>query len=194
MSWNLPISVEIDGTEYPIRNKCDYRVVLDVIKALNDEDLDMQHRIQCALFIFYGNDELDTIEKVLKACRTKENTQIAIDEMTKIISLGEEKEQDDKPPIMDWEHDFNHIAPPINRVLGYSVRDENNYTHFYDFIGAYQEIGECSWANIVSVRSKRMKGKPLDKWEREFYNENRKLIDLPRKLTDEEQEWLDSDW
>ena len=107
---------------------------------------------------------------------------------------GEEKEQDDKPPIMDWEHDFSHIAPPINRVLGYSVRDENNYTHWYDFIGAYQEIGECSWTNIVSVRSKRMKGKPLDKWEREFYNENRKLIDLPRKLTDEEKEWLDSDW
>ena len=194
MSWNLPISVEIDGTEYPIRNKCDYRVVLDVIKALNDEDLDMQYRIQCALFIFYGNDELDTKEKVLKAFKTKENTQIAIDEMTKIISLGEEKEQDDKPQIMDWEHDFSHIAPPINRVLGYSVRDESNYTHFWDFIGAYQEIRECSWANIVSVRSKRMKGKPLDKWEREFYNENRKLIDLPHKLTDEEQEWLDSDW
>ena len=194
MSWNLPISVEIDGTEYPIRNKCDYLVVLEVIKALNDEDLDMQYRIQCALFIFYGNDELDTKEKVLMAFRTKENTQIAINEMTKIISLGEEKEQDDKPQIMDWEHDFSHIAPPINRVLGYSVRDENNYTHFWDFIGAYQEIGECSWANIVSVRSKRMKGKPLDKWEREFYNENRKLIDLPHKLTDEEQEWLDSDW
>lgn len=194
MSWNLPISVEIDGTEYPIRNKCDYRVVLDVIKALNDEDLDMQYRIQCALFIFYGNDELNTQEKVLKAFRTKENTQIAIDEMTKIISIGEEKEQDDKPQIMDWEHDFNHIAPPINRVLGYSVRDANHYTHWWDFTGAYQEIGECSWANIVSVRSKRMKGKPLEKWEREFYNENRKLIDLPHKLTDEEQEWLDSDW
>ena len=194
MSWNLPISVEIDGTEYPIRNKCDYRVVLDVIKALNDEDLDMQYRIHCALFIFYGNDELDTKEKVLKAFRTKENTQIAINEMTKIISLGEEKEQDDKPQIMDWEHDFSHIAPPINRVLGYSVRDAKNYTHYYDFIGAYQEIGECSWESIVSIRSKRMKGKPLDKWEREFYNENRKLIDLPHKLTDEEQEWLDSDW
>ena len=194
MSWNLPISVEIDGTEYAIRNKCDYRVVLDVIEALNDEELEMQYRIHCALFIFYGNDELNTQEKVLKAFRNKENTQRAIDEMTKIISLGEEKEQDDKPQIMDWEHDFSHIAPPINRVLGYSVRDENNYTHWYDFIGAYQEIGECSWANIVSVRSKRMKGKPLDKWEREFYNENRKLIDLPHKLTDEEQEWLDSDW
>ena len=81
MSWNLPISVEIDGTEYAIRNKCDYRVVLDVIKALNDEDLDMQYRIQCALFIFYGNDELNTQEKVLKAFRTKENTQKAIKDL-----------------------------------------------------------------------------------------------------------------
>ena len=37
MSWNLPISVEIDGTEYAIRNKCDYRVVLDVIKGYMQE-------------------------------------------------------------------------------------------------------------------------------------------------------------
>ena len=176
------MSVEIDGKEYAIRNKCDYRVVLDVIDALNDDELEMENRIQCALFIFYED---------LSGC---DNIQLAIDEMTRIISLGEEKEQDNKPQIMNWQHDFRHIAPPISRVLGYSVRDENNYTHWYDFVGAYQEIGECFWANIVSVRSKRMKGKTLDKWEREFYNENRKLIDLPHKLTDEEQEWLDSDW
>ena len=184
MIWDLPVAVEIDGKEYAIRNKCDYRVVLDVISALNDEELEMEYRIECALFIFY--EDLTGLKDI----------QTAIMEMIKIINLGKETTEDEqnKPQIMDWEHDFPHIAPPISRVLGYSVRDENNYTHFWDFIGAYQEIGECSWANIVSVRSKRMKGKPLDKWEREFYNENRKLIDLPHKLTDEEQEWLDSDW
>ena len=183
MMWDLPVSVEIDGKTHAIRNRCDYRVVLDVISALNDEELTQEQRIQCSLIIFY--------EKISDI----ENIEAAMKEMFKVINLGEEQhEEERKPKLMDWEHDFNHIAPPINRVLGYSVRDENNYTHFYDFIGAYQEIGECSWANIVSVRSKRMKGKPLDKWEREFYNENRKLIDLPHKLTDEEQEWLDSDW
>ena len=66
MSWDLPISVEIDGTEYAIRNKCDYRVVLDVIKALNDEDLDMQYRIICVLFFLYRNYELNTKEIMLK--------------------------------------------------------------------------------------------------------------------------------
>ena len=192
MMWSLPISVEIGGTKYPIRNKCDFRVVLDVISSLSDEELEMEQRVECALFQFYGNDELDTLEKVLSSLN---DIQIAIVEMMKIINLGkEETEEENKPKIMDWEHDFQQITPPISRVLGYSVRDAKNYTHWYDFIGAYMEIGECSWANIVSVRNKRMKGKPLDKWEREFYNENRKLIDLPHKLTDEEQEWLDSDW
>ena len=192
MMWSLPISVEIDGTEYAIRNKCDYRVVLDVISALNDEELEMEYRIECALFQFYGNDELDTIEKVLSSLN---DIQIAIVEMIKIINLGkEETEEENKPKLMDWEHDFTQLAPPISRTLGYSVRDEKNYTHWYDFIGAYMEIGDCTFANIISIRNKRMKGKKLETWEQEFYKENKKIIDLPHKITDEEQEWLDSDW
>ena len=192
MMWSLPISVKIDGKEYAIRNKCDYRVVLDVISALNDEELEMEYRVECALFQFYGNDELDTVEKVLTSLN---DIQIAIVEMMKIINLGkEETEEENKPKIMDWEHDFQQLAPPISRVLGYSVRDEKNYTHWYDFIGAYMEIGECTFSNIISIRSKKQKGKKLETWEQEFYRENKKLVDLPRKLTDEEQEWLDSDW
>ena len=40
MMWDLPVSVEIDGKEYAIRQKCDYRVVLDVLSALGDVDLE----------------------------------------------------------------------------------------------------------------------------------------------------------
>lgn len=184
MMWNLPISVEIDGKEYAIRNKCDYRVVLDVISALNDEELEMEYRIECALFIFY--EDLTGVKDI----------QTAIMEMMKIINLGEEttEEEQNKPQLMDWEHDFTQLAPPISRILGYSVRDANRYTHWYDFVGAYMEIGDCTFANIISIRNKRMKGKKLEQWEQEFYKENKKIIDLPHKLTDEEQEWLDSDW
>ena len=193
--WSLPISVEINGKEYAIRNNCDYRVVLDVISALNDEDLEMEYRVECALFQFYGNDELDTVEKVLSSLN---DIQIAIVEMMKIINLGKEEtteEEQHKPRLMDWEHDFQQIAPPISRVLGYSVRDANHYTHWWDFVGAYMEIGgECTFANIISIRDKRIKGKKLETWEQEFYRENKKIVDLPRKLTDEEQEWLESDW
>lgn len=183
MMWSLPISVDIDGKEYAIRNKCDYRVVLDVIVALNDTELEMENRIRCALFIFYED---------LTGCTDFET---AVKEMMKIINLGEEEtEQDNKPKIMDWQHDFQLIAPPVSRVLGYDVRTPDRYCHFWTFIGAYMEIGECQFSSVISIRTKRMKGQKLEKSEQEFYRENKKMIDLPQKLTKEEQEWLDSDW
>ena len=183
--WSLPVSVDIDGTEYKIRNKCDYRVVLDVISALNDRELEDTNKIQCALYIFY--EDLTGVKDI----------QAAVNEMIKIINLGEDvgKEENNAPRIMDWEHDFNQLAPPINRVLGYSIRDANHYTHWFDFVGAYMEIGgECTFATIISIRSKRAKGKKLEDYERQFYNDNKKLIDLSQALTGDEKEWLESDW
>ena len=181
--WDLPMSVTIDGKEYAIRNKCDYRMVLDVIGALNDEELNAQEKIQCALFIFYED---------ISKCS---NPQEAVNEMFKIINNGEDDEQEDnKPQLMDWHHDFKQIAPPVSRILGYDVRMPDTYTHWWSFIGAYMEIGECTFSNIVSIRSKKAKGIKLDKGEEEFYRQNRKMINLPLKLTAEERAFLDSDW
>ena len=183
-NWELPTTVEINGKELNIRNKCDYRVVLDVIAALNDKDLDNDSKIKCSLYIFY-----ESIENIT-------DFQSAIDEMMKIINMGEDvnKDEPEKPKIMDWEYDFNNVAPPISRVLGYSVRNKDNYTHWYDFIGAYMEIGDCYFAQIISIRSKKQKGKKLDEQDRQFYKEHKKEIDLPMTLSEDEQEWLDSDW
>ena len=184
MMWDLPIAVEINGKSHPIRNKCDYRVVLDVICALNDSELTDEEKVKCALFIFYEDisaiDDFDT----------------AIKEMFRIINGGEEQEesQEQKPSLMDWQHDFSQLAPPISRVLGYDVRTPDKYTHWYSFLGGYMEIGECTFSTIVSIRSKRAKGKKLDKWEEEYIREHRKMVELPRKLTAEEQEFLNSDW
>lgn len=181
--WSMPISVEIDGTEYKITNECDYRMVLDVICALNDNELSEEQKVKCALYIFYED---------ISNCS---NMQKAIDEMLKIISYGDEKlENEKKPRLMDWEHDFKIIVPPVNRVLGYDVRTIDKYTHWYTFLGAYMEIGECTFSNVVSIRSKRAKGKKLEKNEQEFYRENKSMVDLPYRLTVDEQEWLDGDW
>ena len=182
--WDLPTSVEIDGKIINIRDKCDYRVVLDVISVLNDNELDDESKIKCSLFIFYDNNEY------------RKNIQSAIDEMMKVINLGETSKEndDDKPKMMDWEHDFKNLAPPVSRVLGYSVRDKNNYTHWYDFIGAYVEIGDCYFSQIINIRQKLYKGKKLDKTDMEFYKSHKKDINLPNELSQDDKDWLDSDW
>ena len=183
MMWDLPISVEINGKNHPIRNKCDYRVVLDVICALNDNELTDEEKVKCALFIFY--EDISQIH----------DFETAIKEMFRIMNNGEEETTlENKPQLMDWEHDFSQLAPPISRVLGYDVRDAEKYTHWYSFLGGYMEIGECTFATVVSIRNKRAKGKKLEKWELEFLREHRKMIDLPKKITMEEQEILNSEW
>lgn len=184
MMWDLPESVDIDGVEYKITNKCDYRMVLDVICALNDNELTDEEKVGTALHIFYEN---------LSGCT---NLEKAVREMYRIISYGEEQDEkeEQKPRLMDWEHDFQQIAPPVSRILGYDVRTPNKYTHWYTFIGSYMEMGECNFQTIIAIRSKRANGKKLDDSEKEFYRQNKKMVDLPLNLTSEEQDWLDSDW
>jgi len=179
MTWDLPVSVEIDGKRYAIRNQCDYRMILDVIAALNDEDLEIENRIQCALIIFYED------------MTGMENVEAAIKEMFKIINYGEEERADQaRPKLMDWEQDFRHIAPPVSRILGYDIRTPDKYTHWWSFLGGYMEIGECSFATVVSIRQKLRKGKKLEKWEQEFLSENRDTVILPTKYTKEEKDLL----
>ena len=95
---------------------------------------------------------------------------------------------------MSWKKDFKFIAPAVSRVLGYDVRTPNKYTHWWSFYGAFMEIGECYWQTIISIRKKKMHGQKLEEWEQKIYRENKKDIDLSQNLTDEEREWLDSDW
>jgi hypothetical protein len=61
-------------------------------------------------------------------------------------------------------------------------------------MSAFREVGECAWSTIISIRKKKMRSEKLEKWEEKIYRENKYDIDLPVKLTAEEQEFLDSDW
>ena len=155
----LPISVEINGENFDIRNKCDYRVVLDVISALNDNELTEQEKLKCALYVFY-----EDVEKI-------EDFETATKEMMRIINNGEEETEQDKAPkpqLMNWEHDFKVLVAPLNRVLSCEIRTVE-YLHWWTFLAGYMEIGECLFSSIISVRKKKMTGKPLEKWEQEFY-------------------------
>lgn len=178
--YSLPYKVELtDGTVLKIRNNCDYRVVLDCIGALNDNELSEEEKSKSALIIFYENYQDIT------------NPQEAIDDLSKIISYEDETPQDsNKPILMDWQKDFKQIAPPISRVLGFDVRTPDKFVHWWTFVGAYMEIGECQFSTIVSIRSKKAKGIKLDKWEEDFCREHPNLVVLPQKYSQEEEEFF----
>ncbi len=173
MMYELPTSLEVDGIEYPIRS--DYRAALDICVALADPELSNQDKAVALLAVLFEDYEAisdyeDAIKKALW-----------------FISCGDDKTPQRKTPkLMDWEQDFPYIVAPINRIAGCEIR-QLPYMHWWTFISCYYEIGECTFSNIVSIRNKKAKGKKLEPYEKEFYRENRELIDFKTNgITDDE--------
>lgn len=178
MNYELPTSIEIDGKAYNIRNQGDYRVILDVIAALTDVELNEREQAAAALCIFY--EELPA------------DVQAAADAMVKFIDGGTTaKSGKASPRLMDWEQDFPLIVAPINRVVGCEIRAVP-YLHWWSFLSAYMEIGECTFATVVGIRQKRQKGKKLEKWEQDYVREHPDTVNLRPLVSESEQAYLDS--
>ena len=50
--FELPTSIEIEGKSYNIRNKGDYRTIIDCFLALDDLELSKVERVYASLIIF----------------------------------------------------------------------------------------------------------------------------------------------
>ena len=179
MIYDLPKTLEVCGTEYEIRS--DFREILDILEVLNDLELKEQERGILALLFFYPQ-----FEEMPPECY-----QEAIEQCFWFINGGEHETQTDKNPprLMDWQQDFQYIIAPVNRVIGHEIRADA-YFHWWTFLSAYMEIGECTFAQIVHIRDAKNRGKKLDASDREWYQKNRKLVDLKTKYTSEEENLL----
>lgn len=173
-AWDFPTSLNIGGVDYEIRT--DYRAVLDLFTALSDPELTdedeqvtayMQNRVMLEI-MFPQCDDIPL-----------EHMQEALEKVTEFIDMGISDDRK-KPKTMDWEQDAPIIIPAINRVLNCEIRAQK-YIHWWTFLGAYMEIGESLFSNIVHIRQKKASGKKLEKWEQDFYNDNKSLIDFKQK-------------
>ncbi len=183
--WSFPTSLNIGGVEYEIRT--DYRVVLDLLIALNDPELSDSDNKMSA----YMQSRV-ILEIMIPDCENipQEHIQEALDKVAEFIDMGI-GDDSKKPKTMDWEQDAPIIIPAINKVLNKEIRAEK-YMHWWTFLGAYMEIGEGLFSNIIHIRQKKAKGKRLEKWELDFYKENKSLIDFQHKekRSNEEKEML----
>ena len=75
-------------------------------------------------------------------------------------------------------------------MAGFETR-ASDYIHWWTFLGYFNEVGEGLFTTVINIRNKLNKGKKLDKVEKEFYKENRTLIDLKTKYSAEQQAEID---
>ncbi len=177
MIWELPDSVDICGNSYSVN--ADYRDVLAVINQLNDPDEAESVNIYIAIAMFYTD-----YEEIPEA-----EYDVAAREMFKFINCGEEPEEESRPAVrkIDWEQDGLIIAADINKNTSVDIRSAA-FMHWWTFVSLFMSIGDGLLSTIVSIREKLRKGKPLDKWERDFYRENKSRVDLKKHYSAEELE------
>lgn len=184
-AWEFPTSLNIGGVDYEIRT--DYRAVLDLLTALaypelTDSDPQMTAYMQSSVILQIMFPDCDNIPT--------EHIQEALEKVAEFIDMGISDDRR-KPKTMDWEQDAPILIPAINKVLNCEIRAQK-YMHWWTFLGAYMEIGESLFSNVIHIRQKKAKGKKLEKWEQDFYKENKSLIDFKQKdqRSNEEKEKL----
>lgn len=175
MNFGLPTTLTVNGREEPIRYE--YTAILDAISAMNDPDYDTSEKAYACLFIIYEN--FDKFRK--------EDYAPAFDAAMKFINNGLDEERTTNVRMIDFEQDYKIMIPAINKVAGQEIRTKRDI-HWWTFLSWFMEIGECTYATVLSIRSKKKKGKKLEKWEQEFYTANKRMVDIQPRLTEEEKE------
>lgn len=169
--WALPTTHTINGTKYDLNT--DYRDILEIIEQLNNETNPEAIRWRIAVALFYDQD-------------VPENSmQEAMEYLAEFISTGATREKSG-PKLLDWNQDAQMIVSGVNKVAGKEIR-ALKYMHWWTFVSLFHEIGEGQLSTIVSIRLKRATGKKLEKWEQEYYNENRAKVDFQRPVAPEDE-------
>lgn len=171
-AYDLPTSLKIGEVDYRIRYN--WYAIMDILAACNDPMLDDHSRMAVILCIFYPDWER------IPQSKYEEALQKACD----FIDCGQKDDGKPRPKMIDWEQDAPVIIPEINKVAGREVRIDPGI-HWWTFFGWFIGIGDGLLASILHIRKKRAQHKKLDKWEQEFYDANRVLIDMKTAETDE---------
>ena len=149
-AYELPTSLNISGVDFSIRT--DFRVIIDILIAMNDPELDKQAKAVVMLQILFEDWHSIPVEHLDEACQ----------KASEFIDCGQSDDDPNrpKPRLMDWEQDGDMIVPAVNKVAGKEIRAVP-YMHWWTFFGAYMEIGDCLFSQIVSVRGKKAKGNKI---------------------------------
>lgn len=178
MIYDLPTALEFGGREWAIET--DYRQILRILAAFEDPDLSDKEKLYV---LFY--DLFVDIEEIPEGLY-----QAAYDAAIEFIDAGQPRDEKGGPRTMDWTQDAQLIFPAVNRAAGFEVRAVE-YMHWWTFLGYFMEIKDTTFASVLSLRSKRARGKKLEKWETEYWNDNKRLCVLRTRYTEEEQAEID---
>ncbi|QIB67808.1 hypothetical protein Ami103574_00065 [Aminipila butyrica] len=177
----LPKSLTINGRDIKINT--DFRDCIAILRLLEDPVLSNLEKVQIMIGILF-NEELDFSEY-----------DEALAQAILFLDGGPGTDNSRHGPsygkLYSWEQDLIYILSGVDKVLGFSCRTKN-YMHWWEFLTAFMEMGECTFSTLVHQRKLKKQGNQ-SKAEKEWWAENRDIAELDKKalLTSEERSALD---
>lgn len=167
MLGQLPQELEVCNQTYRIRT--DFRDILKIIAAYNDDELTDQEKVYVCLNRLYVEPQ--------KIPRTEEAYAEALKQANEFIECKLSNDRP-SPAVVNWEKDEQMIFPAVNKVAGMEVRMVE-YMHWWTFLGYFMAIDrDDMWGTVLTIRQKKAKGKKLEKHEKEFLLNNPELCAL----------------
>ena len=177
----LPQALTIGGKEYEICS--DFRIALLIFEAYDDPDLSPFDKAAVMLDSLFAYPEDIPSEHLQEACAAASWFLDGGKEETEGKSTTVEPKS---ARLFSWTQDEQMIFSAINKVAGCEVR-LLPFLHWWTFLGYFSEMGEGLFTTVVSIRQKQAQRKPLEKWEKQFYEKNKDLVDIRKKYSAQEQ-------
>lgn len=162
----LPTKIEVNGHIYDINY--DYRTIINIILALEDDELTDEEKIYVMIKNLY-KDEIPEID-MEEACN----------KAIKFIDCGKDYSRNKiQTRIYSFNKDANYIFTGINSTHHIDI-DEKPNLHWWKFMDFFMDMSnECMFGELIYYRTRKSEGK-LTKEEKEQYEKIKDLIELDK--------------
>lgn len=165
--------------------RTDFRIGMQIISCLKDEELTQEERYSISLNLLYGNS-------------VPQDTKLAFKGLMWFLNLGEEEEEEiiktnsKQKDVMDFEIDSSRIYSGFMSVLGIDLSKEK--MHWFKFRYLLLELIKCHLSNVIDIRTQDTKN--MSTKQKIEINRLKKLYSINKKEELERQkeikQFLDS--
>lgn len=178
----LPSSLEVQGVQLAIN--ADWRPCVNIMRMFERQDLTDSEKILCMVEILYVDEVPDSM------------VADAAEQAIWFLNMGDDPrakasgKTSSAGRLFSWEQDLKYIISAVEHASHVSIRSQEFY-HFWEFMSAFFETGECILNTLIHQRKLKKTGKQ-SKMDREWWAENKDIAELKVELTTDEQEVLDA--
>ena len=179
-----PLPTEYRG--FPIDS--DFQTGIQIMQALEDEELTRQERIGTALSLLFLQEDEEGNPLPLPDAQT------AVDGMMWFLTdwNHDNNKSDDNGKVTDYDIDQWRIYSAFRQHYGINLNTDK--LHFWEFMGLLTTLPECAYTRVIDIRVKKITSK-MGTEDRKTYTELKKVyaIDQPKEVeyTDGQKQDID---